>query len=564
MIQDKLSRTLADAAAAVAPELGLDPSSLPEPELLKPKSKEHGDWSTNLAMVLAPKASQPPRQVAEAIARQLRGARDGGLIEDVQVAGPGFINLFLGNAWLHDALRTILEEGDRYGRVAPIGQRVQVEYVSANPTGPLHVGTARNAALGDAIADILDAAGWEVSREYYWNDTGAQVELFAATLEAWYLRRFGVDALLPEAGYQGAYVPELANEIADELGDALVANESEERRRILAEEAHRRMLDSIMRTLDRFRVRFDSFRTEGELVRSGQVDEAVARLRERDLAYDADGAVWFRSTAFGDDKDRVLIRSSGEPTYFAKDCAYLLDKASRGFDRMVYVWGADHHGDVKRMLGAAQVLGVDPSRVQIVLYQLVHLYRGGEPVRMSKRAGEMITLDELLEEVGTDAARYTLLSRSPDAPLDFDIEQVTRQTMDNPVYYVQYAHARIASLIRKAGHEGVALRPWREADLSLLREEAELDLVRMLSELPQVIEMTSQSLGPHRLTHYVEEVAAAFHRFYTDWRVITDDARLTQARLWLSAAAKQVIASVLGLLGVSAPEAMERLDGDEH
>jgi arginyl-tRNA synthetase len=323
------------------------------------------------------------------------------------------------------------------------------------------------------------------------------------------------------------------------------------------------MLDAILRTLARFRVRFDSFRTEGELVRSGAVEEAVARLRSMGLAYDAEGAVWFRSTSFGDDKDRVLIRSTGEPTYFAKDCAYLLDKAARGFDRMVYVWGADHHGDVKRVLGAAQVLGIDPSRVQIVLYQLVHLYRGGEPVRMSKRAGEMITLDELIDEVGTDAARYTLLSRSPDAPLDFDIEQVTRQTMDNPVYYAQYAHARIASLLRKARAERVPLPAWSETDLSVLREEAELDLIRKLSELPEVIEMVAQSLGPHRLTHYVEEVAAGFHRFYTDWRIITDDRRLTQARLWLSTATKQVVAVALGLLGVSAPESMERLDGDE-
>jgi len=290
----------------------------------------------------------------------------------------------------------------------------------------------------------------------------------------------------------------------------------------------------------------------------------VERLRGAGYAYDADGAVWFRSTEFGDDKDRVLIRRTGEPTYFAKDCAYLLDKAARGFDRMVYVWGADHHGDVKRVLAAAQVLGIDPSRVQIVLYQLVSLYRGGEPVRMSKRAGDYITLDELLDEVGTDAARYTLLTRSPDTALDFDIELVTRQTMDNPVYYVQYAHARIASLLRVAAEQGLRLAPRNEVDLSLLVAESELDLLRTLSELPEVVEVTAQTLAPHRLTRYAEETAAAFHRFYTECRVITEDAALTQARLWLSAAAKQVVATTLGLLGVSAPESMERIGGDEH
>jgi arginyl-tRNA synthetase len=564
MVQQTLSRILSDAATAAAPGLGLDPDSVPQPELLKPKTKDHGDWSTNLAMVMAPKAGRPPRQVAEALAKAIRSTDRGKLVKDVQVAGPGFINLFLGERWLHEALRDLLQQGERYGRSEATGQRVQVEYVSANPTGPLHVGTARNAALGDAIANVLEAAGWEVQREYYWNDTGAQVDAFVATIEAWYLRRFGVDAPLPEAGYQGSYVPEVAEQIASEVGDALVSKEPDERRRVLADEAHRRMLASVMETLARFRVRFDSFRTEGELVRSGQVDEAVAKLRDMDLAYDADGAVWFRSTNFGDDKDRPLIRSSGEPTYFAKDVAYILDKIGRGFDRLVYVWGADHHGDVKRVLGAAQAFGIDPARVQIVLYQLVHLYRGGEPVRMSKRSGEMITLDELLDEVGTDAARYTLLSRSPDSPLDFDIELVTRQSMDNPVYYVQYAHARIASVLRKAEAEGVRLRRHADVDLSVLREDAELDLIRTLSEFPETVATVAAMLAPQRLTRYVEDVAAAFHHFYTDWRIITDDARVTQARLQLSVATKQVVATALELLGVSAPESMERLDGDER
>jgi arginyl-tRNA synthetase len=560
MIQDTLIRLLTDAVIASAPELGLDASDIPVPELLKPRAKEHGDWSTNLALVLAPRVGRPPRAVAEVLAARV--PLDD-LVLKVEVAGPGFINLFLSNRWLHDLLADVLERGSSYGRSDPNGQRVQVEFVSANPTGPLHVGTARNAALGDSLANVLEADGYEVEREYYWNDTGTQMELLGGSVEARYLELFGIDAAVPEGGYQGAYLHELAEQLREDFGDRLVKEDPAKRREILMEEARRRMFDAIMATLARFGVRFDTFRTETELVESGKVADAVERLRQAGYAYDADGAVWFRSTEFGDDKDRVLIRRTGEPTYFAKDCAYLLDKAARGFDRMVYVWGADHHGDVKRVLGAAQVLGVDQARVQIVLYQLVSLYRAGEPVRMSKRTGDIVALDELLDEVGPDAARYTLLSRSHDSALDFDIDLVKRQTLDNPVYYVQYAHARIASLLRVASEQGVSLRQWDQADFGVLEEESELELVRKLGELPEVVASAAEALAPHRLTRYAEETAATFHHFYTECRVITDDEPLTQARLWLSSAAKQVIAVALSLIGVNAPESMERIGGDD-
>jgi arginyl-tRNA synthetase len=559
MIQDTLIRLLADAASAAAPDLGLDPAGVPPPELLKPRLKEHGDWSTNIALVLAPQVGRPPRSVAEAVAARIP---TDGLVLRVEVAGPGFINLFLTDRWLHELLGEILERGPNFGRAERIGKRVQVEFVSANPTGPLHVGTARNAALGDSLANVLDAAGYEVEREYYWNDTGTQMVLLGASVEARYLELFGVEAEVPEGGYQGAYLRDLAEQIKRDFGDRLLHEDPTRRQEILLEEARRRMFDAIMQTLVRFGVHFDTFKTEAELVESGEVAEAVERLRQAGYAYDADGAVWFRSTEFGDDKDRVLIRRTGEPTYFAKDCAYLLDKAGRGFDRMVYVWGADHHGDMKRVLGAAQVLGIDPSRVQIVLYQLVSLYRGGEPVRMSKRTGNIIWLDELLDEVGPDAARYTLLSRSHDSALDFDIELVKRQSMDNPVYYVQYAHARVASLLRVAAEQGVSLRPWTEVDFAFLEQESELDLLRKLGELPEVVATAAEALVPHRLTRCAEETAAAFHHFYTECRVITDDEPLTQARLWLSTATKHVIAATLRLIGVSAPESMERIGGD--
>jgi arginyl-tRNA synthetase len=559
MIQDTLSRAIVEAVADASNELGLDGETLPQPEITRPRLKEHGDWSTNVALVLAPRAGRPPRQVAEALARRLQ---ENPAFVKVDVAGPGFINLFLGNTWLYDVLGEILDKGGSFGRRAESrNERVQVEFVSANPTGPLHVGTARNAAIGDSLANALAADGYQVEREYYWNDTGTQVELFAASLEARYLEQFGIESEIPEGGYQGSYLIDVARDIAAFFGDRLVNEDLHTRRDTLRDEGHRRMLARIEDTLATFGVRFDSWVTEGWLVHEGLVAQAVERLRETGYVYESEGATWFRSTSFGDDKDRVLIRQTGEPTYFAKDCAYLLHKVERGFDRMIYVWGADHHGDVKRMKGAAEAFGLDPERVQLLLYQLVSFYRGGEPVRMSKRTGDVVSLDELLEEVGPDAARYSLLTRSPDSPLDFDIEAVTRQSLDNPVYYVQYAHARIASILRVAAEQGVALRPLPEIRLQELTHESELDLIRRLGEWPEVIEMVAEALAPHRMTRYAEQLAADFHRFYTDCRVITDDEDLTQARLSLCLATKTVVASALELVGVSAPESMERLDG---
>jgi len=559
MIQESLLGLISEAVSAAAPDLGLDAGPLPSPELTRPRQKEHGDWSTNVALVLAGRAGRSPREVAEAVASRIP---TDGVIKKVEVAGPGFINLFLGHGWLHEALADILDRGAAYGSGSPRGERVQVEYVSANPTGPLHVGTARNAALGDSLANVLDAAGYTVEREYYFNNAGTQLELYALSLEARYLERFGVKAEIPEEGYQGPHVAELMDEFARERGDALVGADAEERRRVLLEWATDRAMASIRRTLGRFNSRIDTWVNERQLAESGAIARAVDQLLASGHAYEAEGAVFFRSTEFGDDKDRVLIRSNGQHTYFAADCAYVLHKAARGFDRMIYVLGADHHGTVKRLVGAAEALGVDPGRIEVLLYQLVSLYRGGEPVRMSRRAGDYVTLDELLDEVGPDAARYTLLTRSSDSSIDFDIVAVTRQTMDNPVYYVQYAHARIASLLAVAGGQGVTLPPWNEVDLGELVAEAELDLLRKLAELPEVIDLAADARAPHRLTRYAEEVAAEFHRFYTECRVITDDRPLTHARLWLATAAKQVIGSTLGLIGVGAPESMERIDGD--
>jgi arginyl-tRNA synthetase len=556
-IEDLLVSWLADGLAAAAPELGLDPDGLPTPELLAPKQKDHGDFATNVALALAKPAARSPREVAQVLADALALAP---FVEKVEIAGPGFLNVFTTDDWLHETLRTAVAQGARYGHGEPTGRRIQVEFVSANPTGPLHVGHARNAALGDAIARLLEAAGEVVEREYYFNDAGRQLDQFAASLEARYLQVLGRDAPMPEEGYFGDYLVDLARDIVAEHGEAFADLDPEERRSSVLAEGSRRTLAGIKRTLARFGVGFDVYFSEAELQRKGEIAAAVERLREGGYAYDAEGAVWFRSTAFGDDKDRVIVRSTGTHTYFGADCAYLIDKAARGFDRMIYVWGADHHGDIARVKGAATALGLDADALEIVLYQFVSFMRGGEAMKMSKRAGTIVTLDELIEEVGADAARFALLSYSNDSAMNFDIESVKQQTMENPVYYVQYGHARIASILRKAGDRGVHLAPVDQAELGLLGTDPEVALLRAIADAPGIVALAARQRGPHRLTHAVQDLAGRFHRFYTACPVLSEDAELTQARLWLCAGTKQVIANYLALLGVSAPESMERID----
>lgn len=559
MIEDRLVALIEQALGAAAPSLGIE-GDLPRPELFVPKQREHGDFASNVALGLAVRAGRSPREVAQAIADAMAPAP---FLEKAEVAGPGFLNLFTTDEWLHDALRDVVARGDSYGRAEASERRVQVEFVSANPTGPLTLGHARNAAIGDALARLLEATGCNVEREYYFNDAGGQMDRFGASVEARFLQLAGRDAEVPEDGYLGAYVEDLARDILETEGPGLADLPENERFLRMRAEGVARVLPEIEATLERFGVRFDSFFRESELAAKGEIEAAVQRLREAGAVYEAEGALWFRSSDYGDDKDRVIVRSNGQHTYFGADAAYIIDKFSRGFDHLVYVLGADHHGDVARLKGAARALGYDADALELLIYQWVSFMRDGDPVPMGKRSGNFIPLDQLLDEVGVDATRFHLLLFSNDATINFDIEAVKRRSMDNPVYYVQYGHARIASILAKASREGVALRPVEQADLTLLAADAETDLLRGLADVPTLIAYAAELRAPHRVAHAAQDLAARFHRFYTDCRVVSDDEELTQARLWLATATKQVLANLLDLLGVSAPDSMERADDDD-
>jgi arginyl-tRNA synthetase len=555
-VQRELAELFREALvrAAAAGALALDPDAIPEPTLERPRLAEHGDWATNVALALAKTAKAPPRAVAEAMVAHLELPD---WVEHVEVAGPGFVNVRLAHRWFEDLVRRVLAAGAGFGRVeVGGGERVNVEFISANPTGPLTVGNARGAALGDSLANLLEATGHQVQREYYFNDANAQIDLFGASVEAAYLARLGRPAPPPEDGYRGAYVDELAARLEQERGAALAELDEVERRKLITEWAVRRMLAAIRDTVERLGVRFDVWFSEQTLHTSGAIDAAVTRLRELGVIDDHEGAVWLRSTDFGDDKDRPLIRSTGAPTYFGADVAYYLDKRRRGFDRLLFVLGTDHHGYAPRMRAVAGAFGDPDGTAEILLYQLVTLVSGGKPVRMSKRAGDFVTVDDLLDRVGKDAARYEMLRYAPDTPIEFDIEAVTRQSMDNPVYYVQYAHARIASVIRQAGEVGFRPVPPDVADLALLDHPLEAALLRRLAGYEDLAVLAARQRAPHRLTRYVEELAAAFHRFYGERRILTDDPGVSSARWWLCMATRQVLANALGVLGVTAPERM--------
>jgi len=540
--------------AVASGALDLDPAAIPEPALERPRLPEHGDWATNVAMVLARAAKAPPRKVAEAMVAHLELPD---WVAGVEVAGPGFVNVRLDQSWFAGLVRRVLAEGQSFGTIdLGHGERVNVEFISANPTGPLHVGNARLAPTGDALANLLAATGHKVEREYYFNDAGSQIEQLGASVEAAYLQLVGRPFELPADGYRGAYVAEAAAELLAEEGEALADLDPDDRRARITDWAFRRMLAGIRQTLVRLGVEFDVWFSERTLHESGAIAETVEELGERGVVEDRDGAVWLRTTQFGDDKDRPLIRSNGAPTYFGADAAYYRDKRRRGFDRLIFLWGADHHGYVPRMRAVVRAFGDPDDTVEFLISQLVSLVRAGQPARMSKRAGDIATVDDLLDEVGKDAFRYTMLRFSLDAPIEFDVEAVTRQSLDNPVYYVQYAHARISSVIRQGNEIGFSPLPVEEADLGLLTHPMEAALLRRLAAYEELVLTAARQRAPHRLTRYAEDLAAAFHRFYGECRVLTDDHALSSARWWLVHSTRQVLANILGLIGVDAPERM--------
>ena len=552
MIRHEIEKLIADAVRAAQAAGEIPAGGATEPLVERPQRPEHGDYASSLPLRLARAARMNPMDLAQIIARRTAA---GGAIASVETAPPGFVNVRLSSPWLAAQVDDVLREGEAFGDV-PLGQgkRVQVEFVSANPVGPIHVGNGRGLALGDTLARVHEAAGFEVQREYLVNDAGTQTEAFASTLYARYQQLFGRDIAIPEGGYPGEYMVELAQQLKEAKGDSLLRPPDEPYPPELHDLGVEKMVEEINRDLAAIGVEYDNWFSERSLYRNGTYEKAMALLRERDCVAQREGAVWFASSALGEEKDNVLVRSSGAPTYFASDIAYHYDKfLLRGFDRVVDVWGADHQGHVPRMKAAVAALGVDPDQLTIIIYQLVTLKRGAEIVRLSKRAGEIITLREVVEEVGADAVRFNFVARAADSHMDFDIELAKRQSAENPVYYVQYAHARIAGILTQASDR---IEDWSAGDVSLLMHEAELALIRKMLRLPELVEAIALSLEPHQLPYYAMELATAFHDFYEKCRVLTDDDALSMARLKLVSAAKLVLARTLGLMGMSAPERM--------
>ncbi len=520
-----------------------------------PKADAHGDFSTNAAMLLTKPLRRSPRDIAAAI---IENMPENELVCRTEVAGPGFINFYLKPDWIYGTLQDIEEKGEDYGRVPDgNGKKVMVEFVSANPTGPMHMGNARGGAIGDCLAALLDMAGWAVSREFYLNDAGAQIEKFGMSLEARFLQILTGTEDFPEDGYQGADITELAQAYIDENGEALLERESAERRRALVEYALPKNIEKMQADLAKYRISYDTWYRESELYKSGEVEETIQLLSERGLTYTKEDAVWFKSTEFGAEKDDVLVRANGIPTYFAADIAYHRNKlATRNFDMAINIWGADHHGHIARMKGAMEALGIDAERLHVITMQLVRLVENGEVVRMSKRTGRMITLSDLLDEIGIDAARFFFNLRQAGSHFEFDLGLAVEQSNDNPVFYVQYAYARICSIIRLLAEEGTAVRPYSELVPSRLVDEHERALIKKLADFPEEIRVAAAALEPSRITRYAMDTAALFHSFYNACHVRTEDAELTAARLSLVAATRTVLGNALRMLSVSAPEKM--------
>jgi arginyl-tRNA synthetase len=528
---------------------------VPEIVIEVPAHSEHGDFATNVAMQLAKPEKKPPRQIAEILVKALENNTE--LFEKVEIAGPGFINFFIKKDIWRDSLKGIVVAGDDYGKgTAGNGKKVQVEFVSANPTGPLHIGHGRGAATGDAVASILSAAGFEVTREYYINDAGNQMDTLGRSVYIRYCELLGKNLEFPENCYQGDYIKDIARDLITKFGSRYLETAEAESIPVFAKLGGDIILQGIKQDLESFGVRHNTWFSEQTLFDSGKVTEAITYMQQNGYIYENDGALWFRTTDFGDDKDRVVVRGNGVTTYFASDIAYHKEKYERGFDWVIDVWGADHHGYVPRLKGIVQGLGRNADDLKIILVQLVSLLRDGVPVAMSTRSGEFVTLKEVVDEVGRDAARYFFLMRRSDSQLDFDLELAKRQSTENPVYYVQYAHARICSIFETVTERGLVPKDFQKIPLDKLDSSEEMSLIKLLGQFPEVVEGSALNFEPHRITYYLQELAGLFHSFYNKHRVIGEDPELSAARLLLLKCTAQTLKNGLTLLGVSAPERM--------
>jgi arginyl-tRNA synthetase len=529
--------------------------TIPDFAIEVPNHTDHGDFAINVAMLMARTEKKAPRQIAEILVAQLR--QQEGLWENIEIAGPGFINFFLKATCWHDVLKQISVQGKAFGKgTVGAGKRVQVEFVSANPTGPLHIGHGRGAATGDAVASVLSEAGFEVQREYYINDAGNQMDTLGRSIYLRYCQLQGRDLEFPEDCYQGDYIRDYAREVIDQHGSRFLEMDEAEAIAWFSREGGESIRQGIDTDLQQFGIHFDNWYSEQTLYDRDLVKEGIEALTRDGYTYELDGAIWFRTTDFGDDKDRVLIRSNGATTYFASDVAYHREKYQRGFDIVIDVWGADHHGYVPRMKAVLAALGRNPEDLQIILVQLVNLLREGEQIAMSTRAGKFVTLKEVVDEVGKDACRFFFLMRRSDSQLDFDLELAKKQSTENPVYYVQYAHARVCSIQRNAAESQVTLPGDDEVKLETLTLAEELQLTKTLSRYPEVVVGAALNYEPHRITFYLQELAAQFHSYYNQQRVIVDDLDTSRARLYLVNAVKQVIHNALTVLGVSSPDKM--------
>ncbi|WLV24237.1 arginine--tRNA ligase [Aciduricibacillus chroicocephali] len=549
--EDQLKQAIADAVLKA--ELATA-AEMPDIILEKPKDKQHGDFAANIAMQLARIAKKAPRQIAEDIVNTLDKSKAS--VDEIEIAGPGFINFFMKEDYLGDLVKLILDEKADYGKTgAGNGQRIQVEFVSVNPTGDLHLGHARGAAFGDVLCNVLAAAGYDVDREYYINDAGSQIDNLAKSVDARYFQELGEDREMPEDGYHGEDVIGIAKALVMEYKESWTEKSEEERLDFFKEYGLKYELNKLRVDLDRFGVFFDNWFSERSLYKDGKIDDALRKLAEGEYTYQKEGALWFRSTDFGDDKDRVLIKNDGNYTYLTPDIAYHKDKLDRGYDKIINVWGADHHGYIPRMRAAIQALGYPADKMDVKIIQMVNLFEGGEKMKMSKRAGKLVALRDLVDEVGVDAVRYYFLTRSNDSQLDFDVELARSQSNDNPVFYVQYAHARICTMLKQAESKGFNVDG--DFDASLLTSEKELDLLKQLGAFPQAVADAAEKFAPHKMTQYVFELASALHSFYNAEKVLDpENKELTQSRIALMRAVRITLQNSLKLLGVKAPEQM--------